>query len=211
MQQTLFNGHIQSINYSESDILRDLLHLHVPGNAIDLDPTFSKGDIYADGMIPVPPLRFDINPQVEDCQQADFKKLPLSEKSVDCILLDPPFIISNEKNPGCDMIGRYGVFPSWDELISEYHAALTEMHRVLRNKGVLIFKCQDVLNGGRQYFTHVAVMQMAVDVGFYPIDLMILLRKKRIVDPSKQQRHARKHHCYFWALKKTRKWAPIYK
>ena len=45
-------------------------------------------------------------------------------------------------------------------------------------------------------------MNKAVEYGFYPKDLFILLEKNRLNDGRKQQ-HSRKYHSYFWVLKKT--------
>ena len=44
-------------------------------------------------------------------------------------------------------------------------------------------------------------MYEALDIGFYPKDLFILLAKTRLNDGRKQQ-HARKFHSYFWIFEK---------
>ena len=204
MQGQLFAKHAMSISYNEDEILSNILSLHVPSQKIDMDPTYSKGVIYK-GKIQAPQLKFDINPQVEGCRKADCTALPIPSKSLDCILFDPPFVISNEHNPDSKIINRFTCFKTWFELVEMYKLSLHEFHRVLKRNGVVIFKCQDVLNGGNQYFSHLAVMMLANEIGYYWRDLFILLKKNRLQDHTKNQRHARKHHSYYIVLEKRRR------
>lgn len=37
---------IKSISYDQSQIIKDILQIHVPEHKIDCDPTFSKGVFY---------------------------------------------------------------------------------------------------------------------------------------------------------------------
>ena len=80
-----------------------------------------------------------------------------------------------------------------------YFEAINEFYRVLRINGVLVFKCQDTIESGKQYITHVEVMNQAYNAGFYPKDLFILTAKNRIIN-QKRQFHARKFHSYFWVF-----------
>lgn len=204
VQTRLFERRIQSISYKEDEIIKDILKLHSPAGEIDLDPTYSKGVIYR-GSISEPKMKFDLSPVVDDCQKADCKSLPIDSESIGCIMFDPPFLISMEADPDNIMCNRFSRFSSWDELVGMYEGALKEFFRILYKKGIVIFKCQDVINGGYQFFSHVAVMQLAIDAGFYPKDLFILMKKNRLSQPATQQRHARKHHSYYWVFEKSNK------
>ena len=73
-------------------------------------------------------------------------------------------------------------FRNWDELVSMYSDSLKEFYRITRKGGIVIFKCQDVTNGGYQFFSHVAIMQLAVRIGWYPKDLFILMKKNRLTN-----------------------------
>ena len=55
---------IKSVSYSQTEILRNILTLHVPGGVIDCDPTYSTGGFYRDGTIPPPRLRVIVNIKV---------------------------------------------------------------------------------------------------------------------------------------------------
>ena len=88
-----------------------------------------------------------------------------------------------------------------------YRDMLREAHRVLKQGGILIFKCQDKTSSGKQFFSHVFIMNEAVEAGFYPLDLFILLAKGRLVADWQaiNQRHARKYNSFFWVFQKSEK------
>lgn len=204
-QTRLFEKRVKSISYSEDEIILDILRLHSPEGTIDLDPTYSIGQIYQ-GRVPQPTMKSDINPQIEGVEQYDCRYLPISNDKLGCILFDPPFVISmGEAKPANKMTERFTGFTSWDELTDMYSQALDEFYRVLRRGGIIIFKCQDVLNGDYQFFTHVAVMQLAASKGYYIKDLFIFLNKTRMRNQNGRQRHASKHHSYYWVLQKSPK------
>lgn len=67
--------------------------------------------------------------------------------------------------------------------------------------GILVFKNQDTVSSAKQYFSHCAIMNMALKNNFYPKDLFILLAKQRIIGGMHHnQQHARKFHCYYWVF-----------
>ena len=82
-----------------------------------------------------------------------------------------------------------------------YYNSLKEFYRILRDGGIVIFKCQDQVSSGRQHFVHVWIMNKAMNLGFYPKDLFILLSKNRLTD-NRMQQHARKFHSYYWVFQK---------
>lgn len=203
---------IKSVSYSQSEIIHNILRLHVPEQKIECDPTFSKGLFYKNTGIDLPQYRFDINPQSEDVQYGDSRNLPLESKSLNCIMFDPPFLATTGKSLSSEGGGniinkRFGVYPSERELHQFYVNSLNELYRLLKTRGVLIFKCQDKISSGKQYMTHVFIMNKAVEIGFYPKDLFILIAKNRLVAnwQIKSQKNARKYHCYFWVFEKSNK------
>lgn len=127
-------------------------------------------------------------------------------------MFDPPFLATkgkslNIENDSNKINKRFGVYPSETELHQFYIDSLKEFYRVLKNNGVLIFKCQDKVSSGSQYFSHSFIWEMSIKIGFYPKDLFILLAKNRIVAnwQLKNQKNARKFHSYFWVLQKSNK------
>lgn len=205
-QDTLFGDKIiSSISFDEQEIIRDILFLHGRGGVIDCDPTYSIGNFYKDGL-PIPKYRFDKTPQVSDVIAATSDSLPMDAESVDTIMFDPPFVISGENydelSEGSGIISkRFTAFKSFDEIKEMYSNSLREFSRVLKKNGIVIFKCQDIVACQKNHFTHCWVMYEAIELGFYPKDLFVLLAKNRITDGRKQQ-HARKFHSYFWVFEK---------
>lgn len=202
-------GVVKSVSYDQGEIIRNILKLYVPDGAIDCDPTYCVGSFYKNTGISAPRLKFDIKPQLEDVVQADCRSLPLEDGSLDCIMFDPPFLatkgVSLEKDDTSNKINKwYGVYDNEKELHRMYVNSMAEFYRVLREDGVLIFKCQDKVNSRRQYYSHIFIQNEAVKLGFYPEDLFILLAKQRIVAKwqAARQKHARKYHCYFWVFRK---------
>lgn len=93
---------------------------------------------------------------------------------------------------------RFGHFTKIQELWAFYERSLIEFVRVLKSRGVLVFKCQDVVDD-KNYFSHIHIYNYALQVGFIWLDLFILLAKNRVI-AHKRQRHARKYHSYFWVF-----------
>ena len=205
----MMNELVRSTSYDQTEILNNILKLHVPEGRIDCDPTFSTGAFYNATGIKEPVYKFDIHPQREDVEKADARALPLPDASIACMILDPPFLATKGKSLQSDegniISRRFGVYPDEKSLHQMYADSLREAYRVLRPEGILIFKCQDKVSSGKQYMSHVYVMNAAVETGFYPKDLFILLSRNRLVAgwQKKHQKHARKYHCYFWVFQKT--------
>ncbi len=202
---------IKSIDYDQGEIIRNILKLHVPEGKIECDPTFSTGAFYNGTGIDIPQYRFDISPQRYDVVQADARRLPLADGCISCMILDPPFLATKGKSlndtDGNIINRRFGVYPDEKSLHRCYSDMLSEAYRVLKPDGILIFKCQDKVSSGKQYMSHVFIMNEAVQIGFYPKDLFVLLAKSRLVAEwqKKNQRNSRKYHCYFWVFQKSNK------
>ena len=202
---------VRNISYDQSEIIRNILRLHVPGGKIDCDPTYSTGAFYNGSGIEVPELRFDIKPQAEGVIQADARHLPLEDESISCMMFDPPFLATTGKSltegQGNIINRRFGVFPDEQSLHRFYVEAMVEAHRVLKPQGILIFKCQDKVSSGKQYWSHCFIMNEAVKIGFYPKDMFILLAKNRLVADwqARNQQHARKFCSFFWTFQKSNK------
>ncbi len=198
---------IKSIDYDQENIIRNIIELH--SGEIELDPTYSKGNFYKH--IQKPKYCFDINPVASGVWQADVIDLPIKSNSIKSIMFDPPFLATKgpslEVNDGSNKINkRFGVYPNEEELHCFYCNALRELYRVLKDKGILIFKCQDKVSSGKQYLSHVFIINEAEKLGFYCKDLFVLLAKNRIVaNWQKNQKHARKYHSYFLVFQKTNK------
>ncbi len=203
---------IKSISYDENEILNNIIKLHCKTN-IELDATFSKGNFYK-GKVKEPIWKFDLYPQVSGVVKADCRDLSnyVKDGCINTLIFDPPFLATKGKsldinNQSNKINKRFGIYPTEKELHQFYIDSLKEFYRILKNNGILIFKCQDKVSSGNQYLSHVFIINEAEKMGFYIKDLFILLAKNRIVAnwQLKNQKNARKFHCYYLVLQKSKK------
>jgi len=192
---------IQSVFQDEQELLKAVIEVH-SAEGIDLDPMYFKGNFYK--QIPKPKMIYDINPQVDECQQADATKLPINSNSIKSMILDPPFMFGiHGKTKSYYSSATHGIFKDFIELEDLYKGILKEAHRVLQKKGILIFKCQDYTDS-KTTMVHSFVWLWGIQQGFYPKDLAILwLPKNKVYNPNLKQRHLRKTHSYFWIFEKS--------
>lgn len=202
---------IKSISFSQEEIIKNILLLHCNGKNIDCDPTYSKGNFYKN--ITKPIHRFDLFPSANDSSvvQADCRNLPLKDRCMGVVMFDPPFVVS--KGPSLQQVikgqniihNRFSSFGSPKELWDFYTDSLKEMYRIIKDNGILIFKIQDTVSGGKQYLSSHFVISKACKIGFYPKDIFVLLAKNRLISGKiKKQQHARKFHSYFIVLEKRK-------
>lgn len=200
---------IKSISLDEQEIISNILKLHCNGGNIELDPTYSIGNFYKRSL-KQPIYKFDIKPQIDGVNFANAESLPLEDNLINVIMFDPPFLATTGKSlkqiEGNIINKRFGVYPNENLLHSFYKKALCELYRVCKVGGILIFKCQDKVSGGKQYFSHCFIFNEAIKIGWYPKDLFILVAKNRLIaNWQLNQEHARKFHSYFWVFKKSDK------
>ena len=198
---------IKSISYDQDELLQWIISLYVETGRFDVDPTFSTGGFYR--KIPPTKLCYDLMPQRDSVVQADCRNLPLQSGSISSIIIDLPFLATTGKslagNTGNIINHRFSVAKSEQELAALYEAAIREANRVLCPGGILVFKCQDKVSSGKQYMMHCNVYQWAILQGFEVLDLFVLLARSRLVaNWQRNQKHARKYHCYFWVFRKRK-------
>ena len=197
-------GIIKSISYDQDEILQWIINLYCP-NGFELDPTYSVGNFYKG--IPQPKYKFDIAPQSSEVTEADCRDLPFRGNVIASIIFDPPFVGGSRKDGKPGIIKtRFGYYKNIQtELWGMYRDALVEFYRILKQDGVLVFKCQDTIESAKQYFSHVEIINTALSIGFYPKDLFVLLAKSRLISPlQRKQQHARKFHSYFLVFLKQK-------
>ncbi|MGH7782457.1 MAG: DNA methyltransferase [Candidatus Binatia bacterium] len=207
-----------SYRASNDEVFHKILSLYVkPGSKI-ADVTYGQGVFWravSEGAYNV--LGTDIRGGV-DC-----RKLPYKNASIDCVVLDPPYMHTpgGTAHDGHQNYEQYYGNNRTENPVSKYHeavldlyfAAAQEAYRVLRDGGIFIVKCQDEVCANRQRFTHVEIMADCNKRGFIAEDLFVILRQNNPgVSRVKRQVHARKNHSYFlvfWKANASKRWKGI--
>jgi hypothetical protein len=191
-----------------------ILQLHVPEGAMVADVTYGTGIFWKY----VPKGKYVLK-ATDVATGVDCRDLPYESGSIDCVVLDPPYMEglfrrSVEHLAGS---GSHAPFrqtysnseptvdgPKWHAAVLDlYFKAGREAYRVLRDGGVLIVKCQDEVSANRQWLTHVEIINEYEKIGFYCKDLFVVVRpNKPVISRLKKQVHARKNHSYFLVLMK---------
>lgn len=95
----------------------------------------------------------------------------------------------------------------YSELEAHYIGTIKEAKRTLIKKGLLIFKCQDLIHNHKMHSTHYNIIKWAEEIGFRLKDNFILVAKNRIPTRAAEhgvqtQKHARIFHSNFLVLEK---------
>jgi tRNA G10 N-methylase Trm11 len=205
---------VRSVCDTNAEILTGIEKLHCP-DGFECDVTFGNGTFWKGR--DKPEHCFDITPLHDGVIEADSCNLPLEDQSLNNIVFDPPFLCyvsqgrDNEAASGkkAVMSKRFGGYWAYQELEDHYRGTLKEASRVLKKKGVIVVKCQDIIHNHKMHATHVNVCNWATEYGFRLLDLFVLTAKARMplkaAPHGKQtQRHARVYHSYFLVFKLVR-------
>lgn len=192
---------IKTVYTRQDELVKAIAELYV-GDRFFLDPTYNKGLIHK--AIDPPLHKSDIDGEKYGVNSYDCTSLPYPDLSVSSIMFDPPFLAGGGKSGV--MNDRYSSVESAADLFDFYSRSLIEFFRILSKKGILVFKCQDFINGRTQSMSHCEIYNLALQIGFYARDLFILVTENR-ARPYKNanQLHARKSHTYFWVFEKSNK------
>lgn len=224
---------IRSISYDQHEILFNIMKLHNNGKPFDCDMTYSNGKFYGeyyvdtlDGNkirieIPQPKYKYDVCPQTEDTVKIEpLGKLPLEDNSISSIVIDLPFVVSPHNAPSIVnnngdkskniIFNRFSGYYPWYTMPQSYEHWINEAYRVLKNEGILVFKTQSTISGGKNIMMPYFSWMVAEKCGFYTLDEFIILAKNRLHSGKiKKQEHARKFHSHFFVFKKSLREKPL--
>jgi hypothetical protein len=203
--ELVFSAHVGDSN---SELFPKVLSLYVEPGSIVADVTYGKGVFWRNvpkGLYKL--LASDIKTGI-DC-----RNLPYEDNSIDCVVFDPPYMHTpgGTAHNGHQNYEEYYKNNSTNNSNKKYHEAVLDLYfsgareayRVLKNKGILIIKCQDEVCANKQRLTHVEIIVELEKYGFVTEDLFVFVRNgKPGVSRVIKQRHARKNHSYFLVFRK---------
>ncbi len=196
---------------TNADIFPRILKLHVGDGAKIADITYGKGVFWKN----VDTGQYDFCPS-DIADGIDCRNLPYKNSSFDAIVFDPPYMEGFYRKGSTTKAGdgTHNTFrdhySNGDEAPQphggKWHAAVLEIyneggkeaHRILKDGGIFIVKCQDEVSANRQNLTHVEIINSYATIGFFCKDPFIVVRSNkpgmsRVIN----QVHARKNHSYF--------------
>lgn len=187
-----------------------ILSLYVLPGSVVADVTYGKGVFWKN--IPEGLYRLKAS---DLTQGIDCRSLPYEAETIDCLVLDPPYMhtpggtahVGHQNYEGYyrNNTAENGSGKKYHEAVLDlYFKAADEAARVLREEGIFIVKCADEVCANQQRLTHVELINEFREKSFIVEDLFVLTRSNRPgVSRILKQVHARKNHSYFLVFRKS--------
>lgn len=184
---------------NNSDIFPNILEIYAKDNDTIIDITYGKGVFWRN----VNAEKYSFRPS-DILTGINYNYLPYKNNVIDMVVFDPPYMGHNGgKNYA--VARNYNVdVPKYDKRYIEklYFGGIDEACRVLRKKGILVVKCQDEIQSGKQRLNHIELIQYCISNGFIIEDIFILVQKNSPIMRHPYQLHARKNHSYFLVFRR---------
>ena len=200
---------IKTVYFDQHKILSSIIKLYLTDN-IEVDLTYGNGSFYKKG-IPQPENRFDLDDTLKNLTKVcSSTNTELNENTIRSVIFDPPFLTWIRKNRTGNnnmiMARRFAGYLKLDELKQHYTSTIEEVARIMKHKGIFIFKCQDIIHNHKLFSTHIEIVKWG-EKHFRLKDLFIQVAKHRLPMSNKKgtQKHARTYHCYWLVLERWRK------
>lgn len=189
---------------TNADLIADCARLgYLKSTDRILDPTFHRG-LWWKKWKPAWPGTLVINRN-----DHDFRAMPYPDGRFDAIAFDPPYVAQGGRSTSTvqDFLHRYGLFdcpqtpPLLQQLIND---GLTEMHRLVKPRGIVLVKCKDYVSSGRLWLGTHYTLTHALALGFTCLDRLEHTSRKTGPQPRVTQVHARRNLSTLFVLKKGR-------
>jgi|SRR5579859_1264507 len=198
--ELIFAAHVGN----NSELFPQILSLYVPAGSRIADVTYGKGVFWKD----IAQRKYELH-ATDLSMGIDCRDLPYDDGSMDCLVLDPPYMHTPGGTAHTNHQNYEGYYKNngtnngtgekyHEAVLALYFAAAREAKRVLKNGGIFIVKCADEVCANRQRLTHVELINEFAQMDFVVEDLFVLVRNNKPgVSRVLKQIHARKNHSYF--------------
>lgn len=201
---------------NNADLIAEVCRLYAPPGSRIADVTYGTGRFWRkcppEGDWELDIVASDIDPAMPVDIVCDLRALPYPDASFDVVVLDPPYVHNSGRKSGHSYAatttrynGRATTSAMYNaDIMDLYRAGMQEAYRVLcPSGGTLWVKCKDEVEREVQRWSHVAIYQMALEVGFCARDLFVLTGTRSPQRwPGREQRHARKNHSFLWIFQR---------
>ena len=182
-----------------SELFPDILELYCKDGDTIADVTYGKGVFWKH----IDKSKYTLH--FSDIQNGiDYNNLPYGDLSIDALVLDPPYMGHNGGKTYATARNYNVDVKKYDKKYIDvlYNGGISEAKRVLVKKGLLIIKCQDEIQSGKQNLNHCKIIDNCTNEGFIVEDIFILVQKNTPIMRHDYQIHARKNHSYFIVFRK---------
>jgi len=183
---------VTGLNGDNSDLLPSIFSLYIAQGSVVADVTYGRGVFWKK----IDKEKYQLKATDINDGGIDFRKLPYGDESIDALILDPPYMHGGATVK--DSINKCyrNQNTSHESVVRLYASGLLEAARVLKKKGVIIVKCQDEIESGKQRMTHIEIHTLMEMLGYEVIDLFVMIQKTIPAMREKYQKTARKNHSY---------------
>ncbi len=203
-RENLTAGVYTSVCGDNADLMERVARLYFkPGYRI-ADVTYGRGVFWRHINLE----HYDLYPSdLKTCPEAvfDCRHLPYPAAWFDAVVLDPPYMHGSGPK-GIEKCYRNGETTKGlghAAVMQLYEEGMAEAKRVLKRNGLLVVKCQDEVESGRQKWSHIEVYDIARQLGMVIQDLFVLTQRHNPSLRCGNQQHARKNHSYMWVFQKS--------
>jgi len=176
---------------TNADLLPHILWLYVPEGSVIADVTYGKGAFWKK----IDTTKYNLCP-TDLLIGIDFRNLPYKPTSIDCLILDPPYMHGGPTIKLSLNNCYHNANTGHESVIRLYAGGILEAARVLRKKGICIVKCQDETESGKQRFSHIELIHLLEVFGFSVVDLFLMVQSTIPITREGPQKSARKNHSY---------------
>lgn len=182
-----------TIQGNSYDVLPSILELYVQPWARILDCTYNKG-VFWRKSCDSRPIRSDLGKFQDLDVRADLAQLPFLDGSLDVVVLDPPYGNMSTVARTDHMEGPCALktVRTPTDVMNLYRDGIDEAELVLSPGGILIVKCQDQVNSGKQIWFSIKIYNYAIMCSFEGIDRFHQLPHNKPHMRHNTQKHSRK-------------------
>lgn len=207
-----------------SGLIQDVARLYIPDGANVLDMTLGKGafwtateidrfNLYGMDIKEYTPEELEVYSEwgIRRVFQDNFKSTRFAPHQFDVVVFDPPYR-SGGSTSHAGMVENYGLkhldsdakskHGNRDIVWGLYEEGMFEAFRLLVPRGLMMVKCQDFVESGRQHWFHIEIYEMAKAMGMRVKDLFTLTQTRTPLMRHKSQRHSRRNVSFLWVFQK---------